>query len=388
MPWKETYVMDQRESFIADWLAHRTTLSELCTQYEISRKTGTKWVQRFYEGGLPGLIDRSRRPHHIAHEMKSAVEEEIIKVRLCHPLWGPKKLRSWLLQHEPDQAWPAPSTIGLLLQKKGLIPERRKRFRTPRASEPLSNAREPNDTWCTDFKGCFRVAGKYCHPLTISDAYTRYLLCVQSVDAEREEFVRPVFEKVFREYGLPLRIRSDNGSPFASRTIGGLSKLSVWWIRLGITPERIDPGCPQQNGRHERMHRTLKAETATPPRKNEIAQQTAFDDFRTCYNQERPHEALGNVVPGSIYHASSRTFPDRLLDPMYPLGFEVRRVHKGGMLAVFGGYAILSLVLIDQAVGIEAVEDNRWRLWFGPIYLGLLSNTGKQRLEFLRNNPK
>lgn len=385
MPWKETCVMDQREAFIADWLARSATIKGLCERYGISRKTGSKWVQRFYDGGLPGLIDRSRKPLRIPHKVGPDVVAAIVDARRLHPLWGPKKLRAWLERKAPGMRLPAPSTIGLLLKERGLVAERRKRLRTPRPSEPLSAATAPNVTWCTDFKGCFRVDGKYCHPLTISDAFTRYLLCVQAVGAEREEFVQPQFERVFREYGLPLRMRSDNGAPFASRTLGGLSRLSVWWIRLGITPERIEPGCPQQNGRHERMHRTLKAETARPPRSDALAQQVAFDEFRRCYNEERPHEALGNATPASVYRPSLRPFPATLPDPEYPGDFLVRRVYKNGLLRVFGGYAVLSAVLIDEAVGIEAVDDGRWRIWFGPIYLGLVSEEGKGKLEFLKN---
>jgi transposase InsO family protein len=378
--------MDQREAFIADWLARRSTLGALCEDYGISRKTGSKWVQRFYDGGLSGLVDRSRRPLVIPHRVSEEIAERIIRARQEHRLWGPKKLKAWLEQRDSDTVWPAPSTIGLLLKERGLIPERRKRLRTPRASEPLSAATAPNATWCTDFKGCFRVGGKYCHPLTISDAFSRYLLCVQTVAAEREELVMPVFETVFREYGLPLRMRSDNGAPFASRSIGGLSRLSVWWIRLGITPERIEPGCPQQNGRHERMHRTLKSETAQPPRANAEAQQEAFDEFRRCFNEERPHEALGNRTPISVYQPSSRSFPDTLSDPEYPEGFDIQRVGRQGKINLFGGSAVLSRVLIGQAIGIESVDDGRWRLWFGPVYLGLLSKVGKARLEFLKNS--
>ena len=388
VPWKETCVMDQREAFVSDWLARKSTLSALCEGYGISRKTGSKWVQRFYEGGRGGLVDRSRRPLRIPHRVTAEVAEAVVGARKKHPLWGPKKLRAWLERKDPDTSWPAPSTIGLLLKERGLIAERRKRLRTPRSSEPLSAATEPNITWCTDFKGCFRVDGKYCHPLTISDGFSRYLLCVQAVKAEKAEFVMPQFERVFREYGLPLRMRSDNGAPFASKAVGGLSRLSVWWIKLGITPERIDPGSPQQNGRHERMHRTLKDATARPPRDDAAAQQRAFDEFRECYNQERPHEALANQTPASVYRPSTRPFPVELSDPEYPNVFEVRRTNKKGLMNLFGGYALLSAVLADEVIGIEAVDDGRWRLWFGPIYLGLLSKEGRGRLEFLKNESK
>jgi putative transposase len=377
--------MDEREAFIEEWLARRMTMSELCERYGISRKTGSKWAQRFYDGGRSALVDRSRRPFRIARKVSADAAEAVVRVRKAHPLWGPKKLHAYLELKEPQQQWPAPSTIGALLKERGLIPERRKRLRTPRATEPLSLATEPNATWCTDFKGCFRVEGKYCHPLTISDGYSRYLLCVQSVEAEREELVKPHYEATFREYGLPLRMRSDNGSPFASKAIAGLSRLSVWWIKLGITPERIDPGCPQQNGRHERMHRTMKAETARPPRSSASAQQQAFDEFRSCYNVERPHEALGNKTPASVYRPSTRRFPDSLQDPNYPESFDAHRVNKKGLVKIFGSYIVISAVLANETVGFELVDDDRWRLWFGPIYLGLVSREVKGKLELLKN---
>jgi putative transposase len=377
--------MDQREAFIDEWLARRATLGEICGRFGISRKTGNKWIQRFYDGGRGELVDRSRRPFRIAGKVTDEVADRVVDARKRHPLWGPKKLRAWLERANPGEAWPAPSTIGLLLKRRGLIGERRKRLRTPRSSEPLAAATAPNVIWCTDFKGCFRVDGKYCHPLTISDGFSRYLLCVQSLAAEREELVKPCYEATFREYGLPLRMRSDNGAPFASKAPGGLSRLSVWWIKLGITPERIDPGSPEQNGRHERMHRTLKDETARPPRSDASAQQRAFDEFRRSYNQERPHEALGNLTPASVYVASSRRFPEKVADPEYPEDFLIKRVHRNIKMSVFGGAVLLSPVLCGEAVGIELVDDDRWRLWFGPVYLGLLSKEGKGNLEFLKN---
>jgi putative transposase len=332
VPWKETNVMDLREQFIEDWLRRTTSISELCERYEVSRKTGGKWIQRYHEGGRSGLVDRSRRPHHIANRVEPRIEEEVLKQRKLHPLWGPKKLRAWLDEHYPNDRWPAESTIGALLKERGLIGERRKRQRTPHGSEPLSAPREANELWATDFKGCFRVGGKYTHPLTISDGCTRFLIRVQSLLSERTDLVKPEFEAAFREYGLPLRIRSDNGAPFASRSIAGLSELSVWWIKLGITPERIVPGKPQQNGRHERMHKTLKAETASPPRTDTEAQQQAFDEFRRCYNEERPHEALGQRTPASLYSPSPRSFPATLHDPEYPNEFEVRQISGTGNL--------------------------------------------------------
>ena len=380
--------MDQREAFIDDWLARRIDLSELCERYGISRKTGNKWVQRFYEGGRSGLVDRSRRPLTIPHRVTGEVEDRIADLREQHPLWGPRKLHDRLEATDSTIHWPAPSTIGLILKRRNLVPERRKRLRTPRSSEPLAAATAPNVIWCIDFKGCFRVDGKYIHPLTTSDAFSRFLLCVESLAAENEGLTKSALEGVFREYGLPYRIRSDNGPPFASKAPGGLSRLSVWWIKLGITPERIDPGCPQQNGRHERMHRTLKAETAKPPREDKVAQQKAFDEFRRVFNEERPHEALRGATPASVYCPSPRVFPESLSDPEYPEVFEIRRVKSNGILNFAGGQVILSPVITREAVGIEEVEDERWRLWFGPIYLGLISKEAHGKLEFLKNEPR
>jgi transposase InsO family protein len=333
------------------------------------------------------LADRSRRPLHVPQAVSEEVAAAVVAARKQHPLWGPRKLRAFLAERAPQQHWPAASTIGLLLKERGLIPERRRRIRTPMPTQPLAAATEANVVWCTDFKGCFRVGGQYCHPLTISDAFSRYLLRVQSVEAERFEHVQPVFEAAFREYGMPWRIRSDNGAPFASKALGGLSRLSVWWVRLGITPERIVPGHPEQNGRHERMHRTLKDQTAKPACSSSELQQGAFDAFRQEYNHERPHEALAQKTPASRYEPSRRAFPERLGDPEYPPEFELRRIGENAQLRFHGAHLSLSEVLAGQEVGIEEVSDGRWQLWFGPIYLGTITAAGKGRLELHRNVP-
>jgi transposase InsO family protein len=387
VPWKVSSIMEHRERFVQEYWKRRQSLTALCEEYGIHRKTGWKWVKRFTEGGRPALVDRSHRPHRVAHALSEDVVRLVIETRKRFPMFGPKKLHAYLSQHEPDTRWPALSTIGVLLKEHGLIAERRRRARTPMATQPLSAATEPNVLWCTDFKGCFRVAGTYCHPLTISDGYSRFLLRVQAVDAERFELVKPVYESVFREYGMPLRIRSDNGAPFAAQAIGGLSRLSVWWLKLGITPERIQPGHPEQNGRHERMHRTLKAHTARPPRPSLQAQQEAFSEFRQHYNHERPHEALGQVTPSSVYRASPREFPQEVGDPDYPSDFLVRRIGARGELKILGGKARLGAVLIGEAVGLEEIAEGRWQLWFGPIYLGVLAQHGKGQFELLKNLP-
>lgn len=388
MPWKETNVVDQREAFVRDWMKRRDEMTALCERYGISRKTGYKWVRRFIDGGKAGLVDRSRRPHHIVHAVSDDVAQTVIELKKRFPRFGPRKLRTWLTTNEPDFHWPAASTIGELLKKHGLVTKRRRRRRTPRSTQPLSAPTEPNVVWGGDFKGCFRVAGSYCHPLTISDLYSRYFLRVQAMEGERHDPVKEVFESAFREYGLPLRIRTDNGSPFASRSVGGLSRLSVWWVKLGIIPERIDPGHPEQNGRHERLHRTLKEHTAKPPRPSLESQQDAFDNFQIHYNEERPHESLGQHTPASCYMPSTRPFPDRLEEPEYPGDFELRRVKPNGYVSWHANEVGLSQILKYETVGFEPISDGRWQLWFGPIYLGLFSEEGKGKYEFMRNDPK
>jgi putative transposase len=387
VPWTETTVVDQRKRFIEAWLGRRDSLASLSEQFGISRKTAWKWTKRFYEGGSPALADHSRRPLHVPHAISEEIAAEIVAVRKRYPLWGPRKLRAWLLEHEPQEAWPAPSTIGALLKQRGLVLPRRRRIRTPLSTQPLAAATDPNVVWCTDFKGCFRVGGQYCHPLTISDGCSRFLLRVQAVEAERFECVQPVFESAFREYGMPWRMRSDNGAPFASKALGGLSRLSVWWVRLGITPERIVPGHPEQNGRHERMHRTLKEGTAQPPRSDAARQQRAFDEFREEFNQERPHEALGQKTPASRHELSRRPFPERVGDPEYPSEFELRRTGARGELSFSGKRLCMGETLTSQVIGIEEVSDGCWQLWFGPIYLGTLVQKPKRELELHRNVP-
>jgi transposase InsO family protein len=363
------------------------SMTELCEAYGISRKTGYKWVERFFAGGLPALADRSRAPHHRPHAVAEEVVEAIVELRKRHRTWGPKKLLVCLSRQHPDVQWPAESTVSTILKRQGLVEGRYRRKRTPYATQPLAAATEPNIVWSTDFKGKFRVGRRYCNPLTISDACSRYLLAVDGLDGERFEPTKKVFERVLKEHGLPLRIRSDNGTPFASSAIGGLSRLSVWWVCLGIMPERIEPGHPEQNGRHERMHRTLKQETASPPQSSREAQQLAFDRFRHEYNHERPHEALGQETPASRYEPSRRPFPDDVGDPEYPAPFEVRRVYADGGITFRQRHVHLGRVLARQAVGIEAIDDGKWQLWFGPIYLGLLHERRRGKLSLVKNKP-
>jgi len=385
VPWKESRVVDERTAFVEAWLKRTSSVSELCVRFEISRKTGHKWIARYHQGGLAGLVDQTRAPRERPQSVSEEVVQAIVALRKRHQFWGPKKLRAVLEGKSPTTKWPATSTIGEILKRHGLVEERRTRRRTPASTQPLAAATMPNVVWSADYKGCFRVAGRWCHPLTITDNCSRMLLRVQAVNGTSEEEARPIFESAFREYGLPWRLRTDNGSPFATRAIAGLSRLQVWWVKLGITPERIKPGHPEQNGRHERMHRTLKKETATPPRATEDEQQRTFDEFRVEFNQERPHEALDQKTPASRYKPSTRSFPERLSEPDYPDGFALRRVTCNGTVSWCGVHLVLGSVLGGEAVAFEPVAEDTWQIWFGPIYLGLCRLEGKGRIDLIKN---
>jgi putative transposase len=382
--------VDQRREFVLAHMRRDKTMTQLCREFGVARKTGYKWVERFFESGLPGLADLSRAPLRSPHAVDEATVDVIVELRKKHPTWGPKKLLAYLSGKQPDVSWPTHSTIGDVLKRHGLVQERRRRSRTPRASHPLAAATEPNVVWCADFKGKFRVGRQYCNPLTISDAHSRFLLECRKTDGERTEPVQAVFEQAFHEYGLPLRIRTDNGSPFASRAVGGLSRLSVWWVKLGILPERIEPGHPEQNGRHERMHRTLKLETASPPCATLDAQQAAFDCFRYTYNHERPHEALGQRTPASVYTPSLRPMPSYVSEPEYPDEFELRRVTRDGTITIRYEVVPLGCILHGETVGVEEIDDGKWQVWFGPVFLGLVIHQGKgkgKKAEVVKNLP-
>ena len=313
MPWKETGPLEQRVQFVSEWRKGEASMAALCRAFGIGRPTGYKWVERYFEDGDEGdvraLEDRPRRPLESPHAVDADRADARVRARKLHPHWGPRKLRVWLSREWPRVLWPAPSTIGEILKRHGLVPPRRRRRRTPPSTQPFAACAEPNAVWCVDFKGQFRLCSReLCYPLTMSDAFSRFLLRCEGIQVPDTLRARPIFESAFREFGLPKAIRSDNGAPFASTAVGGLTPLSVWWIKLGIFPERIDPGKPQQNGRHERMHRTLKQETASPPKETFRAQQRAFDLFRRRYNEERPHEALGQVPPATRYEPSARPY--------------------------------------------------------------------------------
>lgn len=305
--------MRERVGFIAAVERNELRFAEICERFEISRKTGYKWRARYEESGPEGLVDLSRRPHHSPLATPRRVGEALEELRRRHPSWGAGKLLAILEGRHPGWELPSRSTGCELLRRAGLVRQRRRRSRLGHPGPPLSEMNAPNAVWSADFKGQFKTRdGVYCYPLTVSDGFSRYLLGCQGLRSPCEELSRPVLTRLFEEFGLPWIIRTDNGSPFASTALGRLSRLSVWWIRLGIQPELIEPASPAQNGRHERMHKTLKAETTRPPAGSLSAPQVRFNRFRREYNDERPHEALGQRTPGSVYERSSRPFPGTL----------------------------------------------------------------------------
>lgn len=372
MPWKETCPMDERMQFVADYLKEHWAVAQLCRRYGISRKTGYKWIDRYEAEGWPWIREHSRAPHTHSHRTPVAIQTRLVQLRMQHPHWGPRKLLYRLATGEPGTAWPAPSTAGDILTRYGLVTTRRTRRRTPATTQPLQPAWHPNEVWATDFKGWFRTHdGTRIDPLTLSDLASRYLLRCQSLRGATYALVRPVFVAAFREFGLPAVMRSDNGPPFASVGLGGLSQLAVWWVRLGIRPERIQPGHPEQNGRHERLHRTLKQATASPPRRTRRLQQQAFEQFRQEYNHDRPHEALAMQTPAHCYTPSPRVFPRRLPEVEYPGNYQVRRVRSNGEIKWRGRRLFLSEALIGEPVGLQEVDQDRWRIELGPIPLAL-----------------
>lgn len=372
--------MSERVKFIACYLEAEETFSDLCDEFGVSRKTGYKWLERYKIGGVNALTDQSRAPRSHPHAVSEEIIEEILRVRARHPRWGPRKLIVVVARHNPEWNLPAASTVGEMLKRKGLVSRRPRRRRNFGYRAPLSTFEGPNGTWCADFKGHFPVGGKRCHPLTISDGFSRYLLCCKAQKRPYFQATHKTFEAVFREYGLPKIIRTDNGAPFSTLAVAGLSRLAIWWIRLGILPERIETGSPQQNGRHERMHRTLKAETAKPPRSSLQAQQRAFDKFRKEYNHERPHEAIRQAVPASLYEASPRKYPKVLPEPDYPSHFKTALAYPNGVISFEKTQWFLAGCLANELVGLEQINEDCWKVYFGPIALGLLDiRTAKER---------
>jgi putative transposase len=381
MPWNEQTPMDQKTQFLSEYLRDNLSLAELCRRYAISRKTAYKWINRFSAEGSPGLDDRSRRPHAHPHQTTASIRAAIIRARRLHPTWGAKKLLKVLTKADPHVAWPSRWTVSDLLAREGLVRQRVKRRKPSHPGKPTTIASAPNQLWCVDYKGQFKTRdGSYCYPLTVTDAFSRYLIGCRALPSTHSAPTQAVFRQWFGRYGLPDAIKSDNGTPFASTALGRVSTLSAWWIRLGIRPELIVPGNPQQNGQHERMHRTLKAEATRPPAANLAAQQRVFDAFRREFNTLRPHEAINLDTPASRYHTSSRRLPHTLAPLAYPAHFETRLVSTNGGIRWNSHWVAVSTTCAGEHVGLEAVDDAIWDVYFGPIKLGRLLEA-KLRIE-------
>jgi transposase InsO family protein len=371
MPWKESVAMDERLRFVRDALSDRFTMSELCARFGVSRRIGYKWLARYDAEGRPGLADRSRAPRHCPHRISSALAELLVAEREAHPYWGARKLLKVLATRHPRiGTWPAASTAADLLARRGLVHRRRRRRAPVHPGVVRPTTAAPNDLWTADFKGQFRTGdGRHCFPLTIADQHTRFLLTCRGLLSTQTVTARPVFERAFRAYGLPLAIRTDNGVPFATQALHGLSYLNVWWMRLGIVHQRIRPGCPQENGAHERMHRTLKRQAVKPVRGSCAAQQRNFDAFRREYNTERPHERLNQETPGSQYHPSPRPYPERPPPPEYPGHFLVKKVTTGGTFRFRDRLLYLANAMVDQLIGLEETDDGVWAIHFSHVLL-------------------
>jgi len=373
MPWKETCSMNERMKFVADCLREEETIAELRRQYGVSRKTAYKWIERFDQEGPGGLHDRSRAPRNHPNAVASEVEEAIVDLRGSKMKRGPLKLLAMLGQNSPSLALPRASAVGEILKRHGLVVARRRRNHAAPSAQPLARDLAANDVWRADFKGWFRCAnGERCDPLTISDAAGRCLPRCQAMTGRAGfEQARPLFEAAFREYGMPAAIRSDNGPPFASVGLAGLSRLSLWWMRLGIRPDRSRPGKPQDNGRHERMHRTLKSEAASPPASAPRARQRVFDAFRREYNEERPHQALGQKPPALFYEPSARPYPARLAQAQYPDGWTRRKIKDSGRMKWQGKEINVCGALTGEEIGLEPIDDGLWRIHFCQLAVGL-----------------
>ena len=381
MVWRETGIVDERISFVAACLEDDETMSAVCAAYGISRRTGYKWLMRYREQGPSGLLDLPRAPLHHGRATSLEVVERIVAVKEAHPLWGPKKIVAVLRRGDPERGWPATSTVGEILKRQGLVKGRRRARWRNVGNGPWPEPDGPNGLWSADHKGWFRTGdGERCEPLTVMDGASRFLLALQATGSTGEQEAWPVFEALFHEYGLPERLRTDNGSPFASAGIAGLTPLSVRLIKLGIKLERIAPGKPQQNGRHERFHLSMLP-LAQAPKPDSTSQQQAFDDFRVEYNQVRPHEALGQTPPAEHYRPSPRPMPSTPPEPDYPAEAAVRKVRSNGEIKWNGSLVYVSASLTGEPVAIEETDQGEWALRFYTHPIGIID---KKHLKLSR----
>jgi transposase InsO family protein len=379
MPWKELSALEQRLEMITDWLRGDYTVVELSHIYGVSRKTIHKWLNRYENEQLDGLKERNRAPLNHPNATAYEIIDMIVKAKLIHQKWGPKKLLARLKEEHSEIKWQVLSTISNILDRNGLVKRRHPRHHTPPYTEPFRSCSESNSVWSADYKGQFRMGnGHLCYPLTISDNFSRYLLSCRGLEHPSHEETQPWFERTFREYGLPGAIRTDNGTPFASVAVGGLSRLSVWWIKLGIIPERIDLGEPQQNGRHERMHRTLKEAAVSPPRDNLNQQQRVFDRFQNEFNNERPHEALGQRTPAAVHRYSKKEYPAKLPKIEYDNRTLVRHIHTSGCMKWKGDIIYVSENLCGENIGMRKISDHEWEMRFSFFPLGIFDENNRK----------
>jgi transposase InsO family protein len=379
MPFVESSRMERRVGLMQDYDTGAFSVTELCARYGIDRSTFYLWQSRRESGDARWFEDRSHAPGSCPHRTASDIEAAVIAVRMRFAHFGPKKIRAWLGLHQPERSWPAASTIGDVLKRAGLVPMRRVRHRPLDLPRQFGDADAPNREWACDFKGWFRTGdGRRCDPLTVTDGYSRYLLDVRIAD-QSIAGVRPVFERLFGDHGLPQAIRCDNGPPFGSDGAGGLTRLSAWWTKLGVRPHFIRPSCPQDNGRHERMHRELKRYTSQPAAATLAEQQVRFDEFRNHYNEERPHEGVGQMPPASLWTASPRQMPNCIEEPWYDADHEVRRVQQSGDIKWRQGRVFVSESLYGELVGVIEREDGSHLVRFCDIDLGVIDSTGRFR---------
>ena len=377
MPWLETSPVLEQQRFVKDVESGHWTMSELCVRYGISRITGYKWLDRYRQSGVGGLQDHSRAPRSCPHETPRDVIDLVLRENGRYG-WGARKVLKRLRTRHPERDWPARSTVFDILKRHGRVVPRRRRRRWKHPGAVPFATTAPNQVWTVDFKGQFLLRnGLYCYPLTIVDHFSRYLLCCHGLCDVRTEGVMPQFRRLFREHGLPAAIRSDNGAPFASTGIHGLNRLNVWWLQLGISHQRITPGHPQENGAHERMHKTMKAKATKPPAANLNLQQRVFNSFRETYNEVRPHEALDDDTPASRWTPSTREYPERIAPPDYPGHVEVRRVSNAGTFRLHSGQIFLSQALNGEDIGLEEVQDAVWNILYYDTLLGRFDERSK-----------
>ena len=383
MAWRKVLPMDERLRFIYEAQLNLWTITELCKRYGISRKTGYKWLDRFDQQGLDGMAERSRAPKHCPHRTSDKVVKRVVAERKRHPRWGPKKIAQALKRSGPDFRVPAASTIGEILKRHGLVKRRRRRRGGLRRwPKTLSQPKRANHVWGVDFKGWFRTGnGVRCDPLTASDLYSRFVLDCRALKAQTVQLVQPIFDRIFTDYGLPEAIRVDNGAPFGSTGPCGLTRLSVWWVQLGIRVEFIEPGHPEQNAVHERMHRTLKDETCCPPKWTHNAQQRRFDQWRNEFNHQRPHEALKMCCPAEAYQASAIVYQRQPKPFCYPGYFERRRVKKAGQIVLHGADRFIGHAFRGIDVGLEPIRSDQFLVHAGPLVIGTISRQTKTPMQ-------